>query len=102
MGIRFYCPNGHKLNVKEFQAGQKGICPFCGVKILIPNESTRPKSKFSRRKHAASTESGQQTSEPIPMVVDDTPMSPYRRVRRHRRRPLPASFLPVLACRLWA
>jgi hypothetical protein len=45
MGIRFYCPNGHKLNVKDFQAGQKGICPFCGVKMQIPLESTRPSSK---------------------------------------------------------
>jgi len=45
MGIRFFCPNGHKLNVKDFQAGQTGICPFCGVKMQIPLESTRPSSK---------------------------------------------------------
>jgi hypothetical protein len=45
MGIRFFCPNGHKLNVKEFQAGRKGICPFCGSKIQIPTQSTRRSSK---------------------------------------------------------
>lgn len=45
MGIRFYCPNGHKLNVKTFQAGQIGICPVCGVKSPIPLESTRPGSQ---------------------------------------------------------
>jgi len=45
MGIRFYCPNGHKLNVKAFQAGRRGICPYCGVSVLIPLESTRPPSK---------------------------------------------------------
>ena len=45
MGIRFYCPNGHKLNVKDFQAGRTGFCPFCGVKMEIPLESTRPSSK---------------------------------------------------------
>jgi len=45
MGIRFYCSNGHKLNVKEFQGGKKGICPYCGVKIRIPTESTRKSSK---------------------------------------------------------
>lgn len=50
MGIRFYCPNGHKLNVKEFQAGRKGICPYCGSKIEIPTQSTRPPSKRSRRR----------------------------------------------------
>lgn len=48
MGIRFYCPNGHKLNVKEFQAGKRGICPHCGVKILIPMQSTRPASPAAR------------------------------------------------------
>jgi hypothetical protein len=45
MGIRFFCPKGHKLNVKEFQAGRAGICPICGVKMRIPLESTRPSSK---------------------------------------------------------
>ncbi len=45
MGIRFFCPNGHRLNVKDFQAGQTGICPFCGVKMPIPLESTRRSSK---------------------------------------------------------
>ncbi len=45
MGIRFYCPQGHKLNVKDFQAGRKGICPFCGVKLQIPLQSTRPSSR---------------------------------------------------------
>ena len=48
MGIRFYCPNGHKLNVKEFQAGRRGICPYCGTKFLIPSHSTRKSSKEDR------------------------------------------------------
>jgi len=45
MGIRFYCPNGHKMHVKDFQAGQKGICPVCGVKMQIPLQSTRSSSR---------------------------------------------------------
>jgi hypothetical protein len=48
MGIRFYCPNGHKLNVKSFQAGKKGICPYCGAKFNIPIASTRKSSKEER------------------------------------------------------
>jgi len=40
MGIRFYCPNGHKLNVKSFLAGKRGFCPDCGTKLLIPDVST--------------------------------------------------------------
>jgi hypothetical protein len=54
MGIRFYCPNGHKLNVKEFQAGRKGICPFCGAKLQIPTESTRPSSRDEQQQTPAS------------------------------------------------
>jgi hypothetical protein len=38
MGIRFSCPNGHKLHVKSFLAGKRGICPQCGARILIPSE----------------------------------------------------------------
>ena len=45
MGIRFFCPNGHKMNVKGFLAGRKGVCPVCGVKMDIPLESTRPSSR---------------------------------------------------------
>lgn len=40
MGIRFFCPNGHKLNVKAFLAGKRGICPHCGAKVRIPTQST--------------------------------------------------------------
>jgi len=50
MGIRFYCPNGHKLNVKDFQAGQKGVCPVCDAVMQIPMKSTRPSF---RKKHAS-------------------------------------------------
>lgn len=39
MGIRFYCPSGHRLNVKAFLAGKRGICPKCGVKVRIPEEA---------------------------------------------------------------
>ncbi len=47
MGIRFLCPNGHKLNVKAFQAGRRGICPYCGAKFTIPTESVLPSGKPS-------------------------------------------------------
>ena len=40
MGIRFFCPNGHKLNVKSFLAGKRGKCPECDARFLIPLEST--------------------------------------------------------------
>ena len=37
MGIRFLCPNGHKLNVKTFLAGKRAICPDCGARVLVPS-----------------------------------------------------------------
>jgi hypothetical protein len=39
MGIKFRCPNGHKLNVKSFLAGKRGICPHCGVSVQIPGDA---------------------------------------------------------------
>jgi hypothetical protein len=42
MGIRFNCPNGHKLNVKEFLAGKRGVCPQCGAKFIIPVHAETP------------------------------------------------------------
>ena len=55
MGIRFFCPKGHKLNVKEFLAGKRAICPYCGLKVLVPTESTRVSSR--RQKSNAQTQS---------------------------------------------
>jgi hypothetical protein len=37
MGIRFTCPNGHKLHVKAFLAGKRAVCPKCGAKTVIPS-----------------------------------------------------------------
>jgi len=83
MGIRFYCPNGHKLNVKEFQAGRKGICPFCAAKILIPTESNRPSSKHDKQGHhhevaaapvqptVAAPSAAMATPTPIPAIVSN-------------------------------
>jgi hypothetical protein len=39
MGIKFHCPSGHKLNVKAFLAGKRGVCPKCGAKLRIPTAS---------------------------------------------------------------
>jgi hypothetical protein len=42
MGIRFSCPSGHKLHVKEFLAGKRGVCPHCGAKFQIPAAQEEP------------------------------------------------------------
>src|SRR3954454_10101863 len=46
MGIRFSCPNGHKLNVKTFLAGKRGVCPQCGAKFEIPIQAESQNSNL--------------------------------------------------------
>ncbi len=79
MGIRFFCPNGHKLNVKEFQAGRRGICPFCGARIQIPTQSTRASSHSERPGDAANAETslfhGAQESDSSPNILPGEPPS---------------------------
>lgn len=58
MGIRFSCPNGHRLNVKAFLAGRRGICPFCGAKFTIPSQSTAPAGELAPDPADASPEAG--------------------------------------------
>ncbi len=36
MGIVCHCPNGHRVKVKDYQAGKRGLCPTCGSKFSIP------------------------------------------------------------------
>jgi hypothetical protein len=42
MGIRFLCPNGHKLNVKMELAGKRAMCPDCGAKLVVPAVGNAP------------------------------------------------------------
>lgn len=39
MGIIAFCPQGHRVKVKDHLAGRKGICPECGARFRIPLES---------------------------------------------------------------
>jgi len=39
MGIVAFCPQGHRVKVKDHLAGRKGICPECGARFRIPLES---------------------------------------------------------------
>ena len=38
MGIVAWCPNGHRIKVKDELAGKKGICPTCAASFRIPRE----------------------------------------------------------------
>ncbi len=45
MGIKFLCPNGHKLNVKSFLAGKRAICPRCGASGRARGEHARSRRR---------------------------------------------------------
>jgi hypothetical protein len=36
MGIVSFCPQGHRVKVKDHLAGKKGVCPICGARFRIP------------------------------------------------------------------
>lgn len=42
MGIVCHCPNGHRVKVKDQQAGKRGLCPTCGAQFRIPQLSHTP------------------------------------------------------------
>ena len=46
MGIKFLCPNGHKMNVKAFLAGKRGKCPKCGASVRIPWQVAKEKKGY--------------------------------------------------------
>ena len=63
MGIRFTCPNGHRLNVKSYLAGKRGICPHCGIRFDIPLESWPDLENRDKTSNAAAET---QTTNPVP------------------------------------
>lgn len=56
MGIRFFCPQGHRLNVKSFLAGKRGVCPDCGTSVEIPMESDARAVSSKKRAKAGSAD----------------------------------------------
>ncbi len=56
MGIKFLCPNGHKLHVKSFLSGKRAICPKCGARVVVPADNTRTSNTETARDDGTSTE----------------------------------------------
>ncbi len=76
MGIRFYCPNcDHRLNVKSFLAGKRGVCPRCGGGVDIPLESVIEKGaeRKNRVAEAANVANHAQMASTQPTPADPTP-----------------------------
>jgi len=39
MGIVVYCPNGHRVKVKDVFAGKRVHCPICQAKTRVPRSA---------------------------------------------------------------
>jgi hypothetical protein len=83
MGIRFSCPNGHKLNVKEHLAGKRGVCPSCGAKFVIPSVSgsqdpgaEQSSSPVNTPQNTAAEASSASTSVVIAVADQTAPLTP--------------------------
>lgn len=70
MGIRFQCPNGHRLNVKTFLAGERGICPECDARFVVPAESGGQVAAI------AETDLTTAASE-LPLAPTESPVTPF-------------------------
>ena len=78
MGIRFECPNGHRLNVKAFLAGKRGVCPDCDAKFIVPEESggraaliTKEAVRANRETNPAAADSQlEAVAAPLPMASE--------------------------------
>jgi hypothetical protein len=82
MGIVAYCPNDHRVKVKDNLAGKKGICPTCGARFRIPFESQPD------RKHVAIDDTG-----PAEDLFETLLESPVQALQS----PPPPAAVPVLA-----
>lgn len=75
MGIKFLCPNGHKMNVKAFLAGKRGKCPKCGASVRIPQENPASDSDEDLLGDAADP-----ISSPAPAVAVSVASAPAAKV----------------------
>jgi len=81
MGIKFRCPNGHKLNVKAHQAGKKGYCPKCKTQVNIPLKSTRKgKAEREAERLAAEAQATAPTATVSPAGTAPAPMPVATRI----------------------
>lgn len=46
-GIVVYCPNGHRIRVREEYRGSAGKCPACNVMYLVPLAAEKPEDQPS-------------------------------------------------------
>jgi len=87
MGVRFECPNGHKLHVKAHLAGERGICPHCDSRFIVPAASDQPKLVATPAPEEKEAEEPLVDSIEVSLPIDTSITLPksHRNSRRSRR-----------------
>jgi hypothetical protein len=75
MGIVAFCPQGHRVKVKDEFAGRKGICPECGTRFRIPLESSPAPVASSGPAQAAAPADRPTASPAAPASPSGTPVA---------------------------
>lgn len=83
MGIRLQCPNGHKVHVKAFLAGKRGVCPQCGARFDIPQDAV-----------AAGDATGDEIAT-VPATGDESTGGPELGFMATTHKPYPAAKVPA-------
>ena len=78
MGIRFFCPKGHKLNVKSFLGGKTGFCPYCNARVDIPLTSSW---ESSHTKKSAGGQAEDEAVDDISLAQPAPVAQPVKQVR---------------------
>jgi hypothetical protein len=73
MGIVAFCPQGHRVKVKDEFAGRKGICPECGTRFRIPLESSPAPLASSGPAPAAAPAATSPSGTPVARIVSLDP-----------------------------
>lgn len=98
MGIRFQCPNGHKLHVKTQLAGQHGFCPECNARVQIPapapQAASTPDNAAAEEQPGeahpqADTQPGQPAFDPESSVRGESILAPQPEVPKARPKAIP-------------
>ena len=99
MGIRFFCPNGHRLHVKSFLAGKRGVCPDCGMGVDIPlksDERALGKKKAAAESIDPETVAAYSEDDPeIPLPPAQNPVMPAGATKQ-KAAAVPDSMLPYV------
>lgn len=77
MGIRFRCQAcANKVNVKDFLAGKRGICPKCGARFTIPEQSDPEFLAAAEEPEPEATPAAAAPVAASPVIVVNTPQQP--------------------------